>query len=1109
MNKHATAVKKDLCSYKILLSKLANRMFAGIFAILLSCNTTHALTPVPTSNILTDDNSSISYVEFYQPQPQSLSIEQIQQPQHSSQFKKIGDNPNHFLGIKGTYWLRFSLTNNGNNLVRLWLESGDSKLESMSFYQFNDTDSGRKQAHNSYSLSKLLLRDQLNILAFELPPGTTRQYFLHVFEPTTSPLIPKIYTDQTHLSNSLNIRLYQGLILGSLLVLLVYMLTNYFSFRDKIRLYLFALLLSSAAHVYINMGLLAQTTKYPLDLTSFFSAAITTLLAITGSLFLRKLLDTPKRNPLIDKLLLVSVWVSLLALTSNLLTPAISDHIIVNIMIMMSALGITAAISQVKAGHKIAIFPLAGGLVFLLPLCVIYLLPTNSFSILQANNTFNVALALQAIVYAMGLTYKTSESMAAATTEISRLKNHQHQSQQLLNISNFGNWYWDVESNDYFMSENVYKILPLTFFDTENAINKVFKKIDPIGKARLSRAFLKAKNTGTGFQCEFKLTDENDNYRYFLVNGDFEKKPTEEKTSKLLGTLQDITGYKESNMAYKEQEVRWREITDSTFESVLIFQNEKIVDANSASEHLFGYKPEQLIGTNGNLLFGESQLSSLPLNSSSSHEHVGEFTLKHSDGNDIHVEVRTRSGTFNEESVQTLAIRDVSQYKKQEEQLRKLGYTDNLTGLYNRALFQDHLQLAIDKAQRIPQKHALLYIDLDQFKHVNDSLGHDVGDELLKEVGKRLMKRVRNVDTVARLGGDEFAILIEDIIAPYNAAKVADGVIEVMSDEIVIEDYRLQVSPSIGIAIFPTDGDNGGELLRKADTAMYHAKDQGRNNYQFYTEELHHKIVRRMNLESELRVAIERGELFLNYQPQVSLETGFIIGAEALLRWKSSKYGVVSPGEFISIAEENGLIWSIGEFVLKQACEQAVPWIAENSSFESIAVNISGIQFNNSDLVDTIKKVLKDSQLPAKNLELEITEGAIIDNADEAIKIMKQLKEIGVKLSLDDFGTGYSSLSYLRRFPVDSLKIDRSFVAEIVSDKSGLIIAENIVNLAHGLKLNVVAEGVETTEQLNIIRAMKCDELQGYIFSTPLSANDLSTAITKEENLYEIVENLA
>ncbi|MFT5691618.1 MAG: diguanylate cyclase (GGDEF)-like protein/PAS domain S-box-containing protein, partial [Oceanicoccus sp.] len=797
---------------------------------------------------------------------------------------------------------------------------------------------------------------------------------------------------------------------------------------------------------------------------------------------------------------------SLLASSLSNFSPMVSDHIVLIATIAVSALTATAAVLHVQSGHRSAPHILIGSIGVLLPSMILLLSQGEYLPTLLWNNLINFSLALQAIVYAGSLSLGFYAKKQ--TTDITSADNQAQQSFQLHSHSLAGEWYWNMQTNDYHLSENVYKILPLTFSGTENAINKVFTQIDPGGKTRLRKAFLKAQSEGIGFQSDFKLSNEKKSSRHFLVNAEFQKNPLNENTSTLIGTLHDITDYKDLDHPDNEHEIRWREIADSTFESILIFQDKRIIDANSACEHLFGYTPLQLIGTTGSTLFSATQLSSLPLNSSNDHEYVGEFTLKHFDGNDIYVEVRTKSRKFQERSIQTLAIRDVSQHKKQEEQLRKLGHTDNLTGLYNRALFQDHLQLAIDKAQRIPQKHALLYIDLDQFKHVNDSLGHDVGDELLKEVGRRLTKKVRKIDTVARLGGDEFALLIEDIIAPYNAAKIADSIIEAMYDEIIIDDYRLQVSPSIGIAIFPTDGTNGGELLRKADTAMYHAKDQGRNNYQFYTEELHVKIVRRMNLESELRVAIERGELFLNYQPQVSLETGAIIGAEALLRWNSSKYGMVSPGEFISIAEENGLIWSIGEFVLKQACKQAVPWITEHPSFDHIAVNISGIQFNNSDLVDTIKRVLEESNLPAQHLELEITEGAIIDNADDAIKIMKQLKELGVKLSLDDFGTGYSSLSYLRKFPVDCLKIDRSFVLEIVTDKSGLIIAENIVNLAHALNLNVVAEGVETTEQLSIIRNMGCDELQGYIFSRPLDADDLSSALAKEDNLYTLIEEL-
>lgn len=995
MKELATPVKKDLCSFCMDFKKLTAGVIASLFATLLLCNSSYSLSPIPSSDIIRDHNLSITNVEFLPHQPEQLTIEQAQRAYNLGQFKKLADHHDRFYNNRESYWLRFSLENNAGPLLRAWLETLDSNANNLILYQATSGGYISKQAHSAYALAKPLLTDQLKVIPVELQANNIGPYYLHISNSGKSPTLPILITDQTHLAKVLKITMYQGLILGSLLVIFAFMLINYRSKKDTLSLYFLLTLVSCAVHILVNMGIppaVNTSNSFGASIIPNFSTAVYLL---TTSLFVRKFLTLSKSNPILDKLLLVAVVSSLLASSISDFSPAISAHIVLIATISVSAFTATAAFLQRKSGHRHALYILIGSIGVLLPSSALLVSPGEPLSILSWNNIFNFSLALQVIVYAGGL--------------------------------------------------------------------------------RL---------------------------------GFYEKTEAAANTSKLIGALHDIADYNDSDSAGNEHEIRGREIADSTFESILIFQDERIIDANSACEQLFGYASKQLIGTTGSILFSANQLSSLPLNSSSQHEYVGEFTLKHLDGSDVHVEVRTKSRKFQERSIQTLAIRDVSRYKKQEEQLRKLGYTDNLTGLYNRALFQDHLQLAIDKAQRIPQKHALLYIDLDQFKHVNDSLGHDVGDELLKEVGRRLTKRVRNIDTVARLGGDEFALLIEDIIAPYNAAKVADSVIEAMSDEILIDDYRLQVSPSIGIAIFPTDGTNGGELLRKADTAMYHAKDQGRNNYQFYSEELHHNIVRRMNLDSELRVAIEREELFLNYQPQVSLKTGSIIGAEALLRWNSSKYGVVSPGEFIRIAEENGLIWPIGEFVLKQACKQAAPWIKEHASFDHIAVNISGIQFSNSDLVDTVKRVLEESNLPAQHLELEITEGAIIDNADDAIKIMKQLKDIGVKLSLDDFGTGYSSLSYLRKFPVDCLKIDRSFVAEIVTDKAGLIIAENIVNLAHGLDLNVVAEGVETTEQLKIMRNMGCDELQGYIFSRPLDADDLSTALAKGDNLYTLVEDL-
>ena len=449
-------------------------------------------------------------------------------------------------------------------------------------------------------------------------------------------------------------------------------------------------------------------------------------------------------------------------------------------------------------------------------------------------------------------------------------------------------------------------------------------------------------------------------------------------------------------------------------------------------------------------------------------------------------------------------IHDITESKITEMQLEKMGYYDSLTGLANRVLFNQRLQHAINKAKRAPQNHAILFIDLDQFKTINDSLGHDIGDQLLIHVADCLREQTRLADTVARLGGDEFAILIEDIPNPNAAAKVAQHIIRSLSEKAVdIDSYNLMVTPSIGIAMFPDTADTASELIRKADTAMYFAKNQGRNNYQFYTEQLNTAITRRMELESELRLALSRGELSVCYQPKVDLATGMIIGAEALLRWHSQKHGNIPPSEFIPVAEETGLIWKIGEYVLNTACQQAKQWLDTCPDFHSMAVNISGVQFSHRGLIASVKNALLDSALCAENLELEITENVIIDNAEEAMSQMNELKNIGIRLSLDDFGTGYSSLKYLKRFPVNSLKIDRSFVSEIVYDQTDRRIAANIIKLAHGLNLTVVAEGVETTEQLAIIRNMGCDQLQGYIFSKAVTANEFTALLMTKQQLFK------
>jgi diguanylate cyclase (GGDEF)-like protein/PAS domain S-box-containing protein len=554
----------------------------------------------------------------------------------------------------------------------------------------------------------------------------------------------------------------------------------------------------------------------------------------------------------------------------------------------------------------------------------------------------------------------------------------------------------------------------------------------------------------------------------------------------------------------EQSHLRWHQLVDVAFESILIFKDSRIVEANNSCAEMLGFEPNELIGCDGNQFIAESNYKFIMLQIEKAANIPLEISIQRKDGTSIIGEIRCKPGTYDDEDVTIVAIRDISERKQYESELRMLGYYDSLTGLANRVLFRERLEHAISSAARVRKQHALLFVDLDQFKNVNDSLGHDIGDELLVEVGKRLSSNTRKEDTVARLGGDEFAIIMEDIHAPYVAAKVADQLMEAMGQTIQIKGLNLAVTPSIGIAIYPQDGDNISDLLKSADTAMYHAKNEGRNNYKFYTVDQNKKVVQRIELESELRKALENDEFFLAYQPRLDIKSGNIVGIEALVRWQSNQHGTIMPKEFIAVAEETHLIHPIGEIILRNACQQQKEWLDKGFTTQGIAVNLSSSQFNKEDLSHTIKNILEETGLPPGHLELEMTETAIINNAEKAVTIMEELKEIGVKLSIDDFGTGYSSLSHLKRFPIDMLKVDRSFIRDIESNPEDLNIATTVINLAHSLKLKVVAEGVENPRQLKVLRSLDCDEMQGYLYSKPVPASEVEIILANQPNLYKM-----
>jgi diguanylate cyclase (GGDEF)-like protein/PAS domain S-box-containing protein len=511
---------------------------------------------------------------------------------------------------------------------------------------------------------------------------------------------------------------------------------------------------------------------------------------------------------------------------------------------------------------------------------------------------------------------------------------------------------------------------------------------------------------------------------------------------------------------------------------------------NDAASTVFGYAPGALAGAPIELLADPFVGSSVRLLVS-----AGEVVR------DTEMVFRTRQGENVEVGISlspladgrgvavgaVLVARDIRARKRAERQIAYQACHDALTGLPNRMLFYDRLTQVLARAKRHGDCLAVLFLDLDQFKVVNDSLGHAAGDRLLIEIAGRLQRTLRESDTVARVGGDEFTFLLPGIGRGEDASRVAQKILEAVSRPLEIDGHQLYVTPSIGISLYPADGEEAEALLSSADIAMYRAKDLGRNGIQISSPAMNAKSVARLSLERDLRMAIERGEFTLVYQPQAGVLSGRTVGVEALLRWNHPRRGVVLPGEFIAIAEETRLILPLGEWVLRTACEQARQWQKGGGTPLRVAVNLSALQFRQRNLASTVQAVLSESGIPPGSLELEITESAAMLDAGMTIDVLSELREMGVRIAIDDFGTGHAALAYLKRFPIDMLKIDRSFVSGIENSRQDTAIVAAITGLAHGLGLKVLAEGVESESQLGLLAACGCDEYQGYLLSRPLA----------------------
>jgi len=439
-----------------------------------------------------------------------------------------------------------------------------------------------------------------------------------------------------------------------------------------------------------------------------------------------------------------------------------------------------------------------------------------------------------------------------------------------------------------------------------------------------------------------------------------------------------------------------------------------------------------------------------------------------------------------------IVFHDVSAARAMSQQMTHSAQHDVVTNLPNRMLLNDRISQSISLARRQHRPLAVLFLDLDRFKYINDSLGHAVGDQLLQSIAKRLLASVRNSDTVSRQGGDEFVILLSEISHPEDAATSARKILLSLNVPHSIDGHDLHIAGSMGISIYPGDGEDAETLIKNADTAMYHAKESGRNNFQFFKPEMNRQAVERQSLEGSLRHAVERSEFLLQYQPKINLFTGHITGAEALIRWQHPDRGLVSPAQFVPIAEDCGLILPIGRWVLHEACKQAREWQDAGLPFKRVSVNVSATEFRAKTFLEDVGTTLRETGLEARYLDLELTEGVLMQNAKSTASVLQELKRMGVHLAVDDFGTGYSSLSYLRQFPIDVLKIDQSFVRQISDDPSDSAIVLAIIDMSKNLKKRVIAEGIETQEQLALLRSWHCAEGQGYLFSRPVPAAQLA-----------------
>ncbi len=665
-------------------------------------------------------------------------------------------------------------------------------------------------------------------------------------------------------------------------------------------------------------------------------------------------------------------------------------------------------------------------------------------------------------------------------------------------VAHLGNWDLNIATNKFMWSNEIFRILGLAPQEFEPTYETFIKAIHPDDRDFVKKSVNEALYEGKQYSIEHRIIRPDGTERMVFEHGEVFCDQTG-KAVRMVGVVQDITERKHT----EDRLELATKVFENAIEGVVITDTDaNILSVNPAFTDITGYSAHEVAGQNPSILksnrhdnaFFKSMWNSLL----SKGFWQGEIWNRRKNG-EAYLGSMTITAIKDEHDRTTRYVsvfHDITELRRSEELIKFQENHDALTGLPNRSLFEDRLTQALTFSKHSGNSLAVVFLGLDRFKNINDTLGHAIGDKLLQAVAERLQECIWQGDTVSRWGGDMFAFLLQNV-TPDGAIKAAQKIIQSIYEPFILNDNEIYITASVGLTLYPTDGEEADKLVKNADTAMYRAKEQGKNNYQLFTPRMNRLAFQKLDMENNLRKALGREEFVTYYQPKIDFKSGEVVGMEALVRWVSLEQGFVSPKNFIPLAEETGLIVPLGQLVLLDALKKTKKWHDMGYSSLRVSVNLSARQFQQSDLIEVLGTSLQISGLDPEYLELELTESVVMHDVEEAIDTMRSLNSMGIKLSIDDFGTGYSSLTYLKKFPIDTLKIDQSFVCDIISDPDNTAIAALIISMAHGLNLRVVAEGVETREVFDFLKEHNCDEMQGFLFSRPLSAEDFSKMLQK------------